>query len=197
VFAASLKDRAAVPMAGFAGKALWFSDASGEFISSSYYYPDGKLPAWAASWNGSHRANRYDGRSWTLLLPRKTYRFAAGDDKPWEVPPSGMTRTFPHRFDRSRLGDGFYPALEASPFGDELVVDFTRALLRAEHLGRDGVVDFLSVSLSSNDYVGHRYGPDSLEMEDEVLRVDRMIADLMRAADEVAGPGHTLFVLTA
>src|SRR5207253_1281149 len=138
-----------------------------------------------------------DGRSWTLLLPRKTYRFAAGDDKPWEVPPSGMTRTFPHRFDRSRLGDGFYPALEASPFGDELVVDFTRALVRAEHLGRDGVVDFLSVSLSSNDYIGHRYGPDSLEMEDEVLRVDRMIADLMRAADEVAGPGRTLFVLTA
>ncbi|HXC51659.1 MAG TPA: alkaline phosphatase family protein [Candidatus Limnocylindrales bacterium] len=197
VFAVSLKDRAAVPMGGHTGKALWMSDATGQFESSSYYYPDRKLPAWVVSWNKAHHADHYDGKSWKLLLPAKTYRFIGKDDQPWESPPAGMTRTFPHRFDRSRLGDGFYPALEASPFGDDLLVDFTRALIHSEHLGHDSVVDYLSVSFSSNDYIGHRYGPDSLEMEDEVLRIDRRIAELMKAADDAAGSGHTLFVLTA
>ncbi len=197
VFAVSLKDRAAVPMGGYTGKALWMSDATGEFLSSSYYYPDRKLPAWVTSWNKAHHADHYDGKTWKLLLPAKTYRFAGKDDQPWELPPAGMTRTFPHRLERSRLADGFYPALEASPFGDELLVDFTRELIRSEHLGRDSVVDYLSVSFSSNDYIGHRYGPDSLEMEDEVLRIDRRIAELMKAADDAAGMGHTLFVLTA
>jgi predicted AlkP superfamily pyrophosphatase or phosphodiesterase len=197
IFSIALKDRAAVPMGGHAGKALWMSEKTGEFISSTYYSPDRKLPRWASTWNAAHPADRFDGRSWTLLLDPKSYRFAHRDDMPWESPPAGMSRVFPHRFDRVRLGDGFYSAIEASPFGDDLLADFTRALLREEHLGRDSVVDYLSVSLSALDYIGHRYGPDSLEMEDEVLRVDRVIARIMKAADDAAGSGHTLFVLSA
>ena len=197
VFAVSLKDRGAVPMGGRAGKAFWLSDATGEFISSTYYYPDRKLPEWASGWNAERRADGYSGRTWTLLLAPKLYRSAGSDDMPWEAPPRGMKRTFPHRFDRTALGDGFYAALQASPFGDDLLVSFARALIREERLGRDDVTDYLSVSFSSPDYVGHRYGPDSLEMEDEVIRVDRAIAKLLEAADDAAGPGRTLFVLTA
>jgi len=108
-----------------------------------------------------------------------------------------MGRTFPHRFDRSALGAGFYPAVASSPFGDDILLSFTRALVAAEQLGRDDVTDYLSVALSSLDFIGHRYGPDSLEMEDELVRVDRVIADLLALADEAAGKRHTLVVLSA
>ncbi len=197
VFAVSLKDRGAVPMAGRAGKALWWSDATGEFISSTYYYPEHRLPAWAKAWNDAREVDRIDGRSWSLLLDRKSYRFGDRDDMPWEIPPTGMGRTFPHRFDRARLGNAFYEAVESSPFGDDLMLDFVRELMRAEGLGRDEVVDYLSVSLTSNDYIGHHFGPDSLEVEDEILRLDHVIAQLLAAADKLAGDGHTLFVLSS
>ena len=197
VFSVSWKDRAAVPMAGRGGKAFWWSDAAGEFLSSTFHYPDGRLPAWATAWNARREADLYDGRSWTLLLPPSGYRFAAKDDQPWESPPPGIGRTFPHRYDRAALKDGYSPALAASPFGDELVVSFVRALMEAEDVGRDDVVDYVSVSLSSTDYIGHRFGPDSLEMEDQVLRVDRVLAALLEAADDAAGRGRTLVVLSA
>jgi predicted AlkP superfamily pyrophosphatase or phosphodiesterase len=197
VFSVSMKDRAAVPMGGRSGKSLWWSDTSGEFVSSTYYYPDSRLPEWARAWNRRREAVRMSGRTWTLLLPPSTYRYAAADDMPWEEPPEGMTRTFPHRYDRGALKDGFFSALVASPFGDELVAGFVRALLQGEEVGRDDVVDYVSVSLSSTDYIGHRFGPDSLETEDQMLRVDRVIAQLMKAADDAAGPGRTLFVLSA
>jgi len=197
VFAVSLKDRAAVPMAGRAGKAFWWSNATGEFLSSTYYYPDRRLPAWAEDWNSEHKADDFDGESWRLLLDKKHYRYAAADDMPWEMPPAGLGRAFPHRFDRRRLGDNYYSALEASPFGDRLLVDFARELLRREDLGRDDVVDYLSVGFSSNDFIGHHYGPESLEMEDEVLRMDRVIAALLDAVDDEVGEGRTLVVLSA
>lgn len=197
VFSLSMKDRAAVPLGGRAGKAFWWSDASGAFVSSTYYFADGALPPWAKAWNASGEADRYDGRSWALLLAPSSYRFAAKDDQPWESPPPGMGRTFPHHYDRSALKDGFYSAIAASPFGDELVVSFACALMKGEQVGRDEVVDYVSVSLSSTDYIGHRFGPDSLEMEDEVLRVDRAIAALLLAADEAAGKGRTLAILSA
>jgi len=197
IFAVSLKDRAAVPMAGRTGRALWWSDASGDFISSTFYYPRSQLPAWARHWNDARSVDHIDGRAWTLLLEPPTYRYAARDDAPWEIPPPGMERTFPHRFDRARLGEGFYAAVEASPFGDELLVDFVRALLRAEDLGHDEVVDYLSVALSATDFIGHRYGPDSLEIEDAVLRLDRQVEALLDAVDDAAGHGRTLVVLSS
>lgn len=197
VFSVSLKDRAAVPLGGRSGKAFWWSDASGEFVSSTWYFPDASLPGWAAKWNARHEADRFDGRSWSLLLPASTYRFAARDDQPWELPPAGITRTFPHRYDRAELKDRFYPALAASPFADDLLASFTTALMKGEDVGRDDITDYVSVSLSATDYIGHRFGPDSLEMEDQVLRVDRVIAELLDAADDVAGRGRTLVVLSA
>lgn len=197
VFSVSLKDRAAVPMGGHDGKAFWWSDVSGEFVSSTYYFPDGRLPGWAQAWNRRHEADRLDGTVWSLKDAPSTYRFVDRDDQPWESPPAGLGRTFPHRYERARLKSGYYAALAASPFGDDLVAGFFEALLQAEEVGRDDVVDYVSVSLSSSDYIGHRFGPDSLEMEDQVLRVDRVIARLLDAADAAAGRGRTLVVLSA
>ncbi|MFN2377070.1 MAG: alkaline phosphatase family protein [Candidatus Binatia bacterium] len=196
VFAVSLKDRAAVPMAGRSGKALWWSDATGEFVSSTYYYPEARLPDWVQAWNRTKVADRLNGRSWKLLLDRDDY-VTVHDDMPWEEPPVGMSRMFPHRLDRGMLGLGFYSAVGASPFGDDLLLQFTRELLTREDIGRDDVTDYLSVGFSSCDFIGHRFGPSSLEYEDAVVRIDRTIAALLRAADEVAGPGRTLVVLSS
>jgi predicted AlkP superfamily pyrophosphatase or phosphodiesterase len=197
VFAVSLKDRAAVPMAGKAGKALWWSDATGEFISSTYYYPQRRLPAWVDAWNTRRLPDSFDGRTWTLLLPPKSYRRLSRDAMPWEEPPAGMGSTFPHHFDRGALGAGYYAAVAASPFGDDVLLDFTRTLIASEELGRDDVVDYLSVSFSSNDFIGHRYGPSSLEIEDEIVRVDRTLAALFAAVDKSVGLEHTLIAVSS
>jgi predicted AlkP superfamily pyrophosphatase or phosphodiesterase len=197
VYAVSLKDRGAVPMAGRKGKAFWWSEATGEFISSSYYFKDRTLPEWVEEWNEDHGADHLDGDSWTLLLDPSTYLFKAHDDMPWEAPPSGQTRVFPHRLDRKRLKDAYYTAVEASPYGDDLLLDFVRRLIRAEDLGDDDVTDYLSVAFSSLDFIGHRYGPDSLETEDALLRLDRVLAVLFEAADKATGRGRTLFVLSS
>ncbi len=197
VFSISLKDRAAVPMAGKAGKSLWWSDATGEFISSTYYYPERRLPAWVEAWNHRRLADTFDGKTWGLLLTPKSYRRLAQDGMPWEEPPAGMGSTFPHHFDRGALGAGYYSAVAASPFGDDILLDFTRALLSSEELGRDDVVDYLAVSFSSYDFIGHRYGPSSLEIEDEVLRVDRMLAALLSDIDKTIGLDHTLVVVSS
>jgi hypothetical protein len=197
VFAISLKDRGAVPMAGKAGKALWWSDATGEFISSSYYYPDRRLPAWVEAWNQRRMADTFDGKTWNLLLAPKSYRRLSQDAMPWEEPPAGMGSTFPHRFDRGALGAGYYSAVAASPFGDDLLLDFTRAMITAEELGRDDVIDYLSVSFSANDFIGHRYGPSSLETEDEIVRVDRLLAALLAAVDKSVGLDQTLVVVSS
>jgi len=194
VFGVSVKDRGAISMAGHAGKAFWFSKQSGGFITSRYYYED--YPAWVAAWNDRRLAFAYAGRSWTLLHDYASYRNAGRDDIPWETDLPGYGRVFPHPFGPAD-GRLFTTLLTISPVGDALTVDFAKALIDAEALGRDEVPDYLSVSLSSTDYVGHFFGPASLEMEDQILRLDRLLADLLAFVDQRVGLDRTLVVLSA
>ncbi|MDH3329529.1 MAG: alkaline phosphatase family protein, partial [Desulfobulbaceae bacterium] len=194
VFAVSVKDRGAVSMAGHAGKAFWFSKASGEFVTSNYYYD--AYPAWVNEWNASKPAAAYSGKSWELLHDKKSYLFGDSDDKPWETDLAGYGRTFPHSF--GKADDKYFTTLlTISPAGDELTLDFTKALITNEQLGADEVPDFLGVSFSSNDYVCHLFGPSSLESEDNILRLDRTLADLFAFVDKQVGLENTLIVLSA
>jgi predicted AlkP superfamily pyrophosphatase or phosphodiesterase len=190
----SVKDRGAISMAGHAGTAYWFSKASGEFVTSTYYLDD--YPAWVTAFNATAPATRYAGAAWTLLHDQDSYLFGASDDREWETDVAGFGRTFPHDF-----GDGSSPYfttwLTLSPVGDELVLDFAKRALLGESLGADEVTDYLSVSFSSTDYVGHVFGPSSLEAEDNILRLDRTIADLLAFVDEQVGLDNTLIVLSA
>ncbi|HYC57923.1 MAG TPA: alkaline phosphatase family protein [Candidatus Binatia bacterium] len=195
IFAVSIKDRGAVPMAGHAGKAMWLSTNSGEFVSSAFYYRE--LPSWVRDWNGHRKADAYDGRPWELLHDLSTYRHGERDDAPWEIAPQGFGRAFPHMRSRQAQQDSFYSVLVATPAGDELLADFARTLLDEEDLGEDEVPDYLSVSFSSHDYVGHLFGPESVEAEDELLRLDRTLAALLAYVDEEVGLQHTLIVLSS
>ncbi|MBW2314710.1 MAG: alkaline phosphatase family protein, partial [Deltaproteobacteria bacterium] len=192
VFSVSVKDRGAILPGGHAGKAFWYSKRSGDFVTSTYYYD--AYPEWMAAWNAERPADRYRGTRWELLNDRSTYVAADIDDRPYEASLEPMGRTFPHE-----LGDDkyLYLRLSLTPVGDELVLDFTKTLMAAEGVGQGQATDFLAVSFSSTDYVGHLFGPSSLESEDNLLRLDRRLEELFEYVDETVGLEHTLIVLSA
>jgi predicted AlkP superfamily pyrophosphatase or phosphodiesterase len=194
VVGVSVKDRGAISMAGHAGTAYWFSKSSGEFVTSSYYR-DG-YPGWVAEFNAARPTQAFANTSWALLHDRDSYLFGDSDDRAWETDVAGFGRVFPHSF-----GDGTSPYfttwLTLSPAGDRLVLDFAKQALVNERLGADAVTDYLSVSFSSTDYVGHVFGPSSLEGEDNILQLDRTLAELFAFVDEQVGLDNTLIVLSA
>ncbi len=194
IFAVSVKDRGAVSLAGHAGKAFWFSKASGEFVTSNYYYDS--YPAWVTGWNAQKPASTYAGKSWQLLYPSSHYLFADADDRDYESDIAGFGRTFPHAYGQAD-NKYFTTKLTLSPAGDELTLDFAKTLLDKEQLGQDEVPDYLAISFSSTDYVGHIFGASSLESEDNIARLDRTLADLFSYVDKKVGLDNTLIVLSA
>ena len=194
VIGVSVKDRGAISMAGHSGTAYWFSKANGEFVTSTYYLDE--YPGWVNAFNEAQPAQQFANTTWQLLQDQDSYRFGASDDRAWETDVGGFGRVFPHSY-----GDGtskyFTTWLTLSPPGDKLVLDFAKQALVEEQLGEDAVTDYLSVSFSSTDYVGHVFGPSSLEAEDNILRLDRTLADLLAFVDEKVGLENTLVVLSA
>ncbi len=190
----SVKDRGAISMAGHSGTAYWFSKATGGFVTSTYYLD--RYPDWVADFNAAGPAGAYAGTAWELMGDRGSYLFGDADDRPWETDVAGFGRVFPHAF-----GDGTSPYfttwLTLSPAGDRLVLDFAKRALVEESLGEDGVTDYLSISFSSTDYVGHVFGPSSLEAEDNILQLDRVLAELFAFVDDQVGLEATLIVLSA
>ena len=194
VFAVSVKDRGAVTLAGHAGKAFWFSKAKGEFVTSKFYYDE--YPAWVTAFNATRPAQRFADTSWDLTNDRESYVFGDKDDMPWETALGSFGRVFPHPYGPAD-GKYFTTFLTLSPAGDELTLEFAKLILDNEELGGDDVTDYLSVSFSSTDYVGHVFGPSSLEAEDNLLRLDRTLADLLAYVDARVGLENTLVVLSA
>jgi predicted AlkP superfamily pyrophosphatase or phosphodiesterase len=194
IFGVSVKDRGAISMAGHAGTAYWFSKSDGRFVTSSYYmdtYPD-----WVNAWNDAGHVLSYAYTDWELTDPEQTYRFAAFDDAEWETDFPGFGRTFPHPF--GAWDSKYYTTfLTLSPAGDELTASFAKTLIDKEDIGSDDVTDYLSVSFSSTDYVGHIFGPSSLEAEDNLRRLDKTIGQLLDHVDQKIGLEHTLVVLSA
>jgi predicted AlkP superfamily pyrophosphatase or phosphodiesterase len=194
IFAVSVKDRGAVSLAGHAGKAFWFSKATGEFVTSNYYYE--QYPDWVNEWNARKPASVYADKSWTLMYPREKYLFGDADDREYETDFPGFGRTFPHLY--GKADDKYFTTrLTLSPAGDELTLDFAKTLLINEQLGQDDVPDYLAISFSSTDYVGHLFGASSLETEDNMTRLDRTLADLFAFIDKEVGLKNTLIVLSA
>ena len=194
IFGVSVKDRGAITLAGHAGKAFWFSKKTGEFVSSTYYYD--QYPDWVNAWNKNRLADTYAETSWELLNDPSSYIYKDTDDRPYETEMPGYGRVFPHPFGEkdSKL---FYTLLTLSPVGDDLTLDFAKSLMVNEKLGEDAVTDYLAVSFSSTDYMNHVFGPASLEQEDNLLRLDRTLADLLKFVDEKVGLINTLIVLSA
>ncbi len=197
----SMKNRSAILPAGrHANAAYWFSTNTGNMVSSTYYFKS--LPAWVERFNAGRMAEKFYGMRWDRLLSEDLYRKHAGADAPaWEnIGTAKDTNTFPHIVKggaTSANSKTFYQALEYTPFTNDLLVAFAKQAITNESLGADMDTDFLSVSFSANDYVGHRFGPYSHEAMDVTLRVDRSIAALLDEVDARVGLENTLVVFTA
>ncbi len=170
VFGVAMKDRAAVIMGGHsADAAFWFDDKSGNWVTSRYYRDD--LPGYLRVINESGAAEKYAGQTWNLLHDRDKYHHYRPDDSPHERPRYGMTNAFPHKL--PAVDDpNYYAHMSVTPFGNELTLLAAEEIVTNEQLGLDEMPDLLCVGLSSNDYVGHSFGPHSLEVEDMVYRTD-------------------------
>jgi hypothetical protein len=194
IFGVSGKDRSAVSMAGKIGKALWTSVDNGDFITSTYYYD--AYPDWVRDWNKQRKADQYGGTNWELSDDPSTYLLYENDDRSYEADLKGYGRVFPHRFGEagSKL---LYTQLLVSPVGDKLLLDFSKALITNEQLGKDAVPDYLSISFSGVDAVNHFFGPSSLENEEVIRQLDRTLAELFKFIEKTVGLKHSLIVFAA
>lgn len=194
VASVSGKDRAAALMVGARARHVyWYNTNNGRFTTSTYYQPS--LPQWVADFNAQQIPIRYVGQRWSLLLGREdAYRASGPDDVPYEMSTAGFGRVFPHSLpeDPERLPE----ALVATPWLDEYTFQFAEATLKLLDLGRDDIPDLLAVSLSATDFIGHRFGPDSKEVHDQLLRLDRGLGEFFKFLDKQVGLKHTLIVLT-
>jgi predicted AlkP superfamily pyrophosphatase or phosphodiesterase len=181
-------------MAGHTGKAFWFSKATNQFVTSSYYYDE--YPQWIVDWNARKLPQSYANTAWELLHPIDTYLFGDRDDQEWESALGSYGRTFPHEFTTPE-NPYFSTFLTISPAGDQITTDLAKTVIAEEGLGDDEITDYLGVSYSATDYIGHFFGPSSLESEDNILQLDRTLADLFAYVDQEIGLENTLIVLSA
>jgi hypothetical protein len=197
VFAVAHKDRSAILMGGkLADSAYWIN--GGRFVTSTYYRD--RLPDWAAAFNAQGRIDARFGQTWDRLLAPAIYDAVQGpDDAPGETADFGFSRTMPKKIDggRPQVSPQFYEAFENDPAASEVVAEFVKEAVRQEQLGRHEATDLLCVGFSQIDKVGHSYGPDSHELMDSILRLDRVLADLLAYLDREVGLAHCVIVLTA
>jgi predicted AlkP superfamily pyrophosphatase or phosphodiesterase len=192
----AIKDRGAALPAGHLGDAYWFDGSSGEFMTSTYYTEE--LPQWVKDFNNRTLPKKYLSQTWETLFPIETYRQSIADDNPFEGPFKGReTPTFPYDLPALMKDNGGLGMIASTPFGNTLTLDMAYAALEGEQLGKRGETDFLAVSFSSPDYIGHRFGPTSIEVEDNYLRLDRELAQFFDHLDKELGKGQYLVFLTA
>lgn len=192
----AIKDRGASLPAGHTGDAYWYDDVNGEWMTSTYYYET--LPQWVADFNAKKRPDYYLKQTWTTLFPVESYVNSLPDNNDFEGPFIGKnTPTFPYILDSLKENNGGYGLVASTPFGNSLTLDFAYAAIEGEKLGQREVTDFLAVSFSSPDYIGHRFGPSSVEVEDNYLRLDRELAQFFDYLDKKFGKGEYLAFISA
>jgi len=195
VIGISLKDRGSILPAGHsANAAYWYDDAVGKFISSTYYMKD--LPKWVKDFNDTDPVSKLMATDWELLRDKSNYTQAENDENAYEsLIPGEKTVSFPHKL--SALTTTRFSALRYTPQGASYSFDFAKAAVDNEGLGKGNYTDFLALSISSTDYIGHNFGPNSLEIEDAYARLDKDLGDFLKYLDLRLGKGNYLFFLTA
>ena len=194
----SIKDRSAILPAGHtANAAYWFQgQGDGKFITSTYYMET--LPKWVNKFNESGIAQKYLSMPWVTKYPIDTYKESLPDNNEFESLFKGETKPiFPHNIPALQAQNGGYDILKATPYGNSLIKDFAMAAIKAEKLGKGKYTDFLALSFSSTDYIGHQYGVDSKEVEDAYIRLDQDIAELLNFLDKSIGKDNYSLFLTA
>ena len=196
VVGVALKDRAAILMTGpRADAAYWFESAEGRFITSSYYMKS--APAWLDAFNARRLPDAYGAKPWTKLLEDESvYRRYAGEDH--VATEADLKDTvFPHAITAVPGTQAFYDRFRRTPFADEVTFDAAIAAVEGHGLGTDDVTDILAIGFSASDYIGHAFGPDSHEIMDQMLRLDRLLGRLLDALRARVGSDRFILVLTS
>lgn len=190
----ALKDRGAILPVGHTANAAYWYDNSGNWITSTYYM--NQLPGWVNTFNDEKLPASYLSKPWTTLLPIEQYTESTADDVPFEEKFAKEDKpVFPHNLPQLKNND--FGLIRSTPFGNSLTKDFAIEAIKAEKLGTGKFTDFLAVSFSSPDYVGHQFGPNSIEIEDIYLRLDKDLEELLLFLDNQVGKENYLFFLTA
>lgn len=192
----ALKDRGAVLPAGHhpAG-AYWYDSKTGQFMTSSFY--GAELPEWLIKFNKQNYAELYSNKTWSTLLPIEAYTESTSDLSPYERGFKGKdTPTFPYKLQELRQHDRF-GLIRSTPFGNTLILDLAKAAIEGEELGKGTTTDFLAMSFSSPDYIGHNFGTHSIEVEDTYLRLDQELGEFLIYLDMRFGKNNYLVFLTA
>jgi predicted AlkP superfamily pyrophosphatase or phosphodiesterase len=205
VIGIAIKDRGAILPAGKkATGAFWFDAESGQWISSSYYFPSRELPAWMTAFNLRQLPESYMGKTWERLLPERSYPMT--DNGKGEATLIGETEPiFPHKlFDIRPVRDNplfkrnrVYEPIAFTPYGSEMTIACAQAAIEGEALGQRVGTDILAVSFSTVDYCGHTFGPDSQEQMDIIIRLDRQLSEFFQFLDLKVGFDNYVVVLTA
>ncbi|HNU15954.1 MAG TPA: alkaline phosphatase family protein, partial [Chitinophagaceae bacterium] len=192
VIGVAIKDRGGILPAGHsANAAYWYDNSAGKWITSTYYMNE--LPKWVAEYNNQKIVDSFYEKGWTLLYPESTYLQSTADEKNYESKPFGSK--FP--YDLKKFIGKDYGKISTTPMGNSLTFDFAKKALINEQLGADNITDFLAISFSSPDYIGHTFGPNSIEAEDGFLRLDRELGDFFDFLDAKVGKGQYTTFLSA
>ena len=197
VYGVSLKDRGGILPAGhFADAAFWFDGESGNWVTSTFYMNE--LPTWLTKFNEKKLADKYLSK-WNTLYPIETYKQSEKDGNEYRQSYKGAEKMqFPYDLAALKKDNGL-GLIRSTPFGNTLTKDIALAILENEKLGKNekGITDFLAVSFSSTDYVGHQFSPNTIETEDTYLRLDQDLAELFTYLDKNIGKNEYLVFLTA
>lgn len=196
VVGVSLKDRASILPAGHTPSgAYWFDDSTGNFVTSSYYMND--LPQWLKTFNAQDLPTKLVANGWNTLLPINQYTESSPDNSAWEgLLGSAKTPTFPY----SNLAADYQAKkdnIRSTPFGNTLTLKLAEASVEGEKLGSDNITDILAINIASTDYAGHKFGPNSIEVEDVYLRLDQDLANFFKYLDAKVGKGEYTVFLSA
>lgn len=204
VFGVSIKDRGAILPAGHtANGAFWYDNLTGKFITSSFYMQ--ALPQWLQKFNEQKNSDKYLTMQWETLLPISQYTESQADDNKYEQLLAGKEKpTFPYNLKEisTKMASGQfkqspYEVIPYTPYGNTLVKDMAKEIITQEKLGKGNSTDLLAVSFSSTDLIGHAFGPQSIEVEDTYLRLDKDLEDLLAHLDKEVGKGNYVLFLSA
>lgn len=197
VIGIGLKDRGAILPAGHTGNAAyWYDESTGNWMTSTYYMT--KLPQWVSDFNKKELVKSYLGNPWNTLLPVERYTESLPDDNAYEGTFAGEEKpVFPHDLTALKDRNGGLALIKSTPFGNSFTKDFAIQTIKSEMMGKRMATDFLTISFSSTDYIGHQFGPGSVEVEDTYLRFDLDIAEFLSFLDAWIGQENVLVFLTA
>ncbi|MGV3510081.1 MAG: alkaline phosphatase PafA, partial [Sphingobacteriaceae bacterium] len=195
VIGVALKDRGGILPAGHAADAAyWFDGSTGNWITSTYYRAN--LPVWVEGFNNQRRVDKYLTQKWETLYPIDTYQQSSPDNSRYERKfKKDKESVFPYDISALRTKD--YSVVKSTPFANTLTFDFAKAALEGEKMGKGKFTDFLAVSISTTDYLGHQFGPNAVEIEDLYLRLDKDIANFLAYLDSSIGKGQYTVFLSA